>query len=87
MNDNDGIAVRVNNSGSDNCGNHNMSHCNGGHTTLTPDLDFRRIKSMEEVTCKLKGIKVGLDPIVVVEIKSKGNKVFGFGRTDLSAFW
>lgn len=39
--------------------NHVMPHCNGGvKIGLTSDLDLRRVKSMEEVTCRLKGIKV-----------------------------
>lgn len=59
MDENDGIAVRLGSGGMENRGNHNTSHCNGGPgKALTSDLDFRKGASMEEVTCKLKGLKV-----------------------------
>lgn len=38
---------------------HVRSACNGGpYMNLNTSVDVRRITSMEEVTCKLKGIKV-----------------------------
>ncbi|KAH3858092.1 hypothetical protein DPMN_100711 [Dreissena polymorpha] len=60
-NERGGMCVRLENGGthllqSVSC----MTHCNGGHfTTLTPVAEVRQIISMEEVTCKLRGIQVG----------------------------